>query len=257
LLATCGLKAAKGDGSDLSSLLAGKSALTREALYWHYPHYSNQLSWPGGAIRLGPWKLVESYETGRLELFDLFRDPRESNNLADKFPDQVHTLAGELALWRLAVDAQMPTPNPGYMPNPQAEDGSITIPAATAEVHGVMLRFEPLPHKNTLGYWVRFNDWASFEFEVKHPGEFAVEALVGCGAGSGGSVVEFRIGEKALKLTVPVTGGFQNFQRQSLGRVAIEKAGRHRLEVRALSKPGAAVMDLREVKLVPVAKGGE
>ena len=119
-----------------------------------------------------------------------------------------------------------------------------------------MLRYEPLPHKNTLGYWVRPDDWASFEFEVKRPGEFAVEALVGCGAGSGGSVVEFRVGDKALTMTVPVTGGFQNFQKQAPGQVAIDRAGRHRLEVRALSKPGAAVMDLREVKLVPVLKGG-
>jgi arylsulfatase A len=253
----CGLPAAEGlDGVSLAGLLTGGPAPAVRKLCWHYPHYSNQIGWPGGAIRYGPWKLVESYETGRLELFDLFRDPRESNNLADKFPDQVRSLAGELALWRLAVGAQMPTPNPGYIPNPQAEDGSITMPASTAEVHGVMLRFEPLPHKNTLGYWVRFNDWASFEFEVKQPGEFDVEALVGCGAGSGGSTVEFRFGEKALKLTVPVTGGFQNFQKQALGRVAIDRAGRHRLEVRALSKPGAAVMDLREVKLVPVFKGG-
>ena len=57
-----------------------------------------------------------------------------------------------------------------------------------------MLRFEPLPHKNTLGFWVRADDWASWEFDVTQPGEFAVEALDGCGKGSGGSTVEFRGG---------------------------------------------------------------
>ena len=148
----------------------------------------------------------------------------------------------------------MPTPNPGYAPNPQAADGSITLPASTAEVHGVMLRFEPLPHKDTLGYWVRPDDWASWEFEVKHarrvrrrgPGRLRRRAAAGASSSSGSAT-------RALTLTVPVTGGFQNFRTQDLGRVAIDRAGRHRLEVRAISKPGAAVMDLREVRLVPVA----
>ena len=145
----------------------------------------------------------------------------------------------------------MTTPNPGYTPNPQAADGSIVLPALTADVHGVMLRFEPLPHKDTLGYWVRPDDWASWEFTVKKPGDFAVEALIGCGNGSGGSVVEFRIDDQVLKFTVPVTGGFQKFEKQALGRVTIARPGRHRLEIRAISKPGPAVMDVREVKLVP------
>ena len=48
-----------------------------------------------------------------------------------------------------------PRPTPPTRPIPRPKDGSITLPAATAEVHGVMLRYEPLPHKNTLGYWVR------------------------------------------------------------------------------------------------------
>lgn len=132
---------------------------------------------------------------------------------------------------------RMPSPNPGYSPNAQAADGSITLPASTVDVHGVMLRFEPLPHKNTLGYWVRPDDWASWEFDVKKPGDFAVEGLIGCGNGSGGSVVEFRIDDQILKLTVPVTGGFQNFMKQPLGRVAIARSGRHRLEIRLFRSP--------------------
>ena len=115
-----------------------------------------------------------------------------------------------------------------------------------------MLRFEPLPHKNTLGYWVRADDWASWEFQVTKPGEFSVEPLVGCGKGYGGSLVEFKVDDRSLKLTVPVTGGFQDFIRQQLGRVSIANAGRHRFEIRVLNKVSGAVMDVREVKLVPV-----
>jgi len=114
-----------------------------------------------------------------------------------------------------------------------------------------MLRFEPLPHKNTLGYWVRADDWASWEFDVTKPGTFAVQALVGCGNGSGGSAVEFRVEDQRLTLTVPVTGGFQRFEPQALGQVTLPRAGRYQLEVRATRKPGPAVMDLREVTLSP------
>ena len=43
---------AQVDGVSLVPLLKG-GTLTRDALYWHYPHYSNQGGKPGGAIRGG------------------------------------------------------------------------------------------------------------------------------------------------------------------------------------------------------------
>jgi arylsulfatase A-like enzyme len=249
----CGLPAGSGlDGVNLASLLKENKPLEPRALYWHYPHYHNALSWPGGAIRDGDWKLVESYDTGRLELFNLAQDPGESTNLTDREPARVKELASKLADWRSSVGAQMLTPNPHYSPNPQASNGSITLPAAKAEVHGVMLRYEPAPHKNTLGYWVRPDDWASWEFDVAKPGAFALNGLIGCGNGSGGSVVEFRVDGQVLRFTVPVTGGFQNFVRQNLGRVTIATKGRHRLEIHVISKPGPAVMDVRQLVLEPV-----
>ena len=239
------------DGVSLAGLLTGQAPLAPRPLYWHYPHYSNQGGRPGGAIRDGDWKLIEDYETGRRELFNLRTNPGETNNLAQKEPDQVAALASRLDAWRKAVAAQMPAPNPDYSPNPQAANGAIALPARAAEVHGVMLRYEPLPHKNTLGFWVRKDDWASWEFDVREPGEFQVNALIGCGKGSGGSTVEFRLDGQTLTLNVPETGGFQNFQPQDLGKLSIRRAGRARLEVHATAKPGAAVMDLREVTLVP------
>ena len=58
--------------------------------------------------------------------------------------------------------------------------------------------------------------------------------------------------EQALSLTVPETGGFQAFVPQKLGTVQIAAAGRHTLSVTPKSKPGPAVMDLRQVQLIPV-----
>jgi arylsulfatase A-like enzyme len=101
------------DGVDISPVLRDAGAkLDRDALYWHYPHFSNQGGRPGGAIRKGKWKLIERYEDGTLELYDLERDPSEQSNKAYVNPEIARELQAQLAAWRESVDANMPRPNP-------------------------------------------------------------------------------------------------------------------------------------------------
>lgn len=104
------------DGLSIKPLLFGSDELNRDALYWHYPHYPNQGGLPGGVIREGNLKLIEYYEDGSVELFDLSNDLGETNNLADQMPEEAARLQQKLAAWRTSVDAQMPTPNPDYQP---------------------------------------------------------------------------------------------------------------------------------------------
>jgi uncharacterized sulfatase len=90
-------------------------------VYWHYPHYHNTL--PGGAVRAGDWKLIEYFEDGRVELYNLKDDLSETKDLAAAMPDKAAELRKKLADWRAGVGAQMPTPNPDYDPakaNPKA-----------------------------------------------------------------------------------------------------------------------------------------
>jgi len=250
----CGLAVPDGvDGLDISPVITGETTQPRD-LYWHYPHYSNQGGRPGAAIRSGNHKLIEFYDSGRKELFDVEADARENRNLAPDMPEKVAELSQLLEQWRTAVSAQMMSPNPDYKPNPQAPDGSIIIHAKTANVTGGQLRYEPFPHKNTLGYWFIPEDAAHFEFTVSKPGIYQVEGLIGCGNGCGGSDVEFRFGDQILKFTVPETGGFQQFQPMNLGKVTFSEPGRYSLTVQPVKKPGPAVMDLRQVTLRPVIK---
>ncbi|HWB97087.1 MAG TPA: sulfatase-like hydrolase/transferase, partial [Bryobacteraceae bacterium] len=104
------------DGVSLLPLLRGGRKLGREALYWHYPHYSNQGGPPGGAIREGDWKLIEFYEDGHLELYNLARDLGERTNLAAREPRKAAELHARLKRWRESVHASMPAPNPNYDP---------------------------------------------------------------------------------------------------------------------------------------------
>lgn len=249
----CGRVAPPGiDGVSLAALIRNDEALAPRALYWHYPHYANQGGRPGGAIRKGNYKLIEYYEDGRQELFDLKADPRESRNLHDELHVLVSSLHGELEYWRRTVNAQMPTPNPQYEPNPPGKNGAIELRAKTARVHGLQLRYEPMPHKNTLGFWVRPEDWAEFAFTVKQPGKYRVEALIGCGNGSGGSEVQFTVDDQVMNYTVKETGGFQAFEPVDLGVLDLAEAKRYQLTVKAIKKPGPAVMDLRRMTLTPM-----
>jgi arylsulfatase A-like enzyme len=116
ILKMTGTEPARGpaDGIDFTSLLQGGKSLDRDTLYWHYPHYSDQGGKPAGAIREGSWKLVEHYEDGHLELFDLARDPGEQYDFASSFDDKAAELHRKLAAWRESMNAGMPTPNPNY-----------------------------------------------------------------------------------------------------------------------------------------------
>ncbi len=102
------------DGVSLMPVLKGKE-LNRDApLFWHYPHYGNQGGSPGGAVRDGDWKLIEWYEDGSRELYNIREDIGEAKNLAAQFPDKVKDLQGKLNAFRKDVGAVMPTPNPDW-----------------------------------------------------------------------------------------------------------------------------------------------
>jgi arylsulfatase A len=109
------------DGKSILPLLRGKDSLKREALYWHYPHYHHCA--PCGSIRRGKYKLIEYYEDGALELYDLEEDIGEQSNLADQTPKRAADLQKRLSEWRESVNAQMPTPNPDYDPERAHEWG--------------------------------------------------------------------------------------------------------------------------------------
>ena len=83
----------------------------RGPIYWHFPHYSNHgYQSPNGAIRSGRYKLIEYYENGTVQLFDLQNDLGEKNDLAKSDPETTQKLQKMLQDWRKEVDAKMPYP---------------------------------------------------------------------------------------------------------------------------------------------------
>jgi arylsulfatase A-like enzyme len=104
------------DGVSFAPLLRGEEAPDRPPLYWHYPHYSNQGGTPGSSVRAGDHKLIEFFEDGRLQLYDLREDVGEERDLSGDEPERAAELHDLLARWRERVEARIPEPNPAYEP---------------------------------------------------------------------------------------------------------------------------------------------
>lgn len=239
------------DGVSLVSLLMQTGDISREALYWHYPHYSPQHGRPSGAIRVGDYKLIVYYEDYRRELYNLKSDPEETTNLAEQEQDKARELGNRFSAWRYAVDAQMTKPNPFYYPNPQLGDGTVSLHARTADIHGSMLRFQSPPHLDSLGHWGKQEDWVSFDFELTDTGNFDVELLYCCKKEDAGSKVDITVGGQKLTQIVQTTEE-RKFAPRVVGSVELKRIGRHSLTIKPQSKPGDLVMDLRRVRLLPL-----
>lgn len=139
-----------------------------------------------------------------------------------------------------------------------AADGSFMLAACRAVVAGDTLRYEPQPHKNTVGFWTVATDVAAWEIEVAKAGTYAVAILQGCGTGQGGSTATLTVerdGETVarLPLTVTETGHFQNFRWFDIGTLTVSGTGRHRVTVSPERIAKAALGDIRSISLVPQA----
>jgi arylsulfatase A-like enzyme len=105
------------DGRSIVPVLkSGGAATLDRALFWHFPGYlgAGMNDWrttPVGAVRRGDWKLLEFFEDGRLELYNLAQDLGQKRDLASAEPQRVQSLHAELVAWRKQIGAKMPTAN--------------------------------------------------------------------------------------------------------------------------------------------------
>ena len=284
------------DFQDISPVLfEGKASAAAKprALFWHQPHYMNQGGKPGGVVREGDWKLVEQYEDGSLELYNLAKDPSETTDLAAAEPARVAALRGKLEAWRRSVGADPIKANVSFRRslweecfvktdvtrlkamatseamrplladwrkamNDSAVEGSnslLFLEARDAQVKATKMKYEDLPQKDTLGFWVNVEDTASWTFKAPLAGKYRVTVLQGCGKGNGGSTVAVEAGAGRCEFTVEETGHFQRFVPREIGQLELA-AGDNTLTIRPLKKAKSAIMDLRRVILERIEQPG-
>lgn len=105
------------DGCSLWAELAGTAAGRPADFLMHFPHEHRSSYF--SVFRRGDWKLVYHWrrpEVERYELFDLARDPAESENLAAREPDQLRAMALALQQALAAAGAQHPRSDDGLTP---------------------------------------------------------------------------------------------------------------------------------------------
>lgn len=227
----------------------------------------------------GVYVLLDKWPASNKVAFPRLNNPIKKVYLLG-LPDAELSLIPEPAEWVVKLPKSRPEgaravvvvttigePHVPTVPERVASDGSgvFTLPGHKAVTHGEMLRYEPQPHKNTVGYWTKPADWAQWHLAVKSTGRYTLHILQGCGKGQGGSEVGIHLRRAAkvdseptalsdpdLTFTVKDTGHFQNFVPRELGVVEISAEGHYTLEIRPRRLAKNAVMDVRQVRLVPV-----
>ncbi|NQV23631.1 MAG: hypothetical protein HQ518_04600 [Rhodopirellula sp.] len=196
-------------------------------------------------------RMKSVYLQGKTEEQSKLKFKPEINTWEITLPDNLPTDATPVVIFETLEPIELAT-KPHVVQ--QSRDGGVTLPAHHVITHGKLLRYEPQPHKNTMGYWANAEDWAEWHVEISQPTEFEVEVLQGCGKGQGGSTVEIEIAGSKVQFEIEDTGHFQNFKPRKIGNVRVAKAGDFALKIRAVRKAKNAVCDIRQIRLLPVKK---
>jgi arylsulfatase A-like enzyme len=106
------------DGESFLPVLKGEQSNDKRSLLFHYPHYTGSTS-PFSSIIEGDYKLIHFYndEDGAYLLFNLIEDPFEQNDLSEEKPEVTSRMAQHLNKRLIAMDAELPIPNPNYKPD--------------------------------------------------------------------------------------------------------------------------------------------
>ncbi len=103
-------------------------------------------------------------------------------------------------------------PDIDVLPIAEAADGSVTLKAADADIQGERIKYETRRGQGNIGAWSRAKDYVSWDFAVKHPGTFEVEATYACDRKSAGSKFNVQVGDQKLSSEVEDTGGWRTYR---------------------------------------------
>jgi hypothetical protein len=156
---------------------------------------------------------------------------------------------GTLFLLALGLTGTLALAQPAIPPRP---DGTLELDAAAAAIHGGTARL--MTDVGSIGYWTDSSDSLSWPVSFPAAGEFVVELKYACEAGSEGSAFEIAVEGTSLAARIAEdTGSWYDFQIIKLGNLKITQTGPQSLTLKPTRKPGAAVMNLAWLRLIPAS----
>jgi len=241
------------DGASLAPLLLGQKV-----------KWGDRMIFEGrgsrSTVRTQRYRLV--VEGRKVQLYDMAADPGQKKNIAKEKPDVTARLKAALDAWRKEVTAQAG----GKFPIPVGHAAMPRVEMMTPEgTWSGGLKFGGrFANNNWLTGWTSLDAQVSWDIEVVHAGRYEVALKYICPKADVGSTVrveaagarvEGTIDKAHEPNTVPNRDRVPRKEVQerrwgvkSLGTIELPK-GRTAIAVKALTRPGKAVMDLKALIL--------
>ncbi len=239
------------------------------------PLLVNQVSsWPDrmlferGAVRTQRFRLQVSgrrrRQPGKPQLFDMAADPGQKRDVSKQHPDVAARLTKAYQAWHADVSKGLEGMPPA-LPVGYAEAPTVTLLAPECKMAGNVRYKQGRGWANDwITNWTSTEDRVWWDIDVVRPGRFTVTLLYTCPKVDVGSRVRVEAGGKAVEGVVakahdpkPLPSPDRVKRGEvyekvwaplALGPIALAK-GKTRLTIRALSKPGEQVFDLKAVRL--------
>ena len=213
-----------------------------------------------GAVRTQQYRLV--VEGRKPQLYDMLADPGEKKDIATEQPEVTAKLKAAYDAW--LKDANRDGTAVPPIPVGHEQMKLVEMPTPDADWHGHLQFGGRHPNNNWATHWTSTDDWLDWDIDVVHAGPYEFTLMYICPKEDAGSRVCVEVAGRRLEGVVdkPHEPNFlpspDRVKRQEvyerdwaplvLGRLDLPK-GHTRLAVKALTKPGEAVMDLKAIRV--------
>jgi len=250
------------DGVSLVPLLKGDAAGWTDRMIFTHQSRRGKAELAPGAVRTQRYRLVTYGK--RYELYDMIADPGQTKDIAGQRPLVAKKLRTAYEAWFKDVTKsgieRLPIPL-GY-----AQGNPVELPAPECYFQGnIAFKGRAGWANDWITNWRSTDDYVWWEIDVVRPGRYEVTLMYVCPKGDVGSKVRVEVGGKSVEGAIrrahdpePIPSPDRVRRGEvyekvwaalTLGAVRLN-TGRTRLVVRAVTKPGKAVMDLKAIRLM-------
>jgi arylsulfatase A len=243
----------KLDGKTFAPILrAGKGESPHQFLYNQWNRGRPILTTvPGDAELKANWSIRNArgeklHSNG--ELFDIVKDPGETNDIAAANPQVAAGLKREFERFyadvthgrdykRVPIEVGRPDENP------------VEIDLTWGEPVGIKVNPQYRHYnRDTIENWTEPGDSVRWNIDVVQPGDYEVVLSYGCDPGQEGSVIRAQVGESHCDHTVQATAGRTIFRPLSAGHVTLKK-GIATFELKPVSLAGKELIVVHRIWL--------
>jgi alpha-L-fucosidase len=219
--------------------------------------YVHAFSWPDDGVKLTglhniPIQSARLLDGGAAVKYQVEHPADGTQTLILEKPAHLDPIATVVEV-KLAETPEVVNVQPVIQAGPT---GVLTLKAVDADVHGNQLQVQGSGDTQNLGYWTNREDFPVWQAQITQAGSYSLEISYACtpeNAGSDYMVVVTKKGRDDgtyKEGTVKSTGDWNRFETENLGSLDLEP-GTYTVAVRVKTMPHGAVMNLRQIRLVP------